>query len=467
MDENPEKRSRPGASVDVDVETSAGPATRPPLDAGEGGRVQEHRPQARSVWSWVLYDLANTIYSMNIASLYFSLWVVNVMGGSDADFGNATSISFFILFVTAPFLGALTDQASRRLPFLIASTLLCVGFTLLLGTGGLGASLVYFVVANAAYQAGLQFYDALLPEVSTEATRGRVSGIGVGMGYVGSFLGVAVATLLLRGVDDLPQPEQSDRYRTVFLSTAGLFLLFALPAFFFIRERVRPGRHFTLASVGAATRQVLQTVRESRRYPGLARFLVGRVFYTDAVNTVIAFMGIYVVNEVGFAQADVAKVMLTAISFAAIGGFLWGRVVDRIGPKRTLDMVLFLWMVVFLWVAAVGYFHLPKAVFWPAAVGAGLALGGTWASDRPYMLRLTPPDRVGEFYGLYGMVGRFSAITGPFVWSLVVDRLGLGRPTAVVTLLFGIVIGYLILRRVSDSPRDWSAEETPRLSHAP
>jgi UMF1 family MFS transporter len=204
---------------------------------------------------------------------------------------------------------------------------------------------------------------------------------------------------------------------------------------------------------------VLDTVRSGERHPGLVRFLVGRAFYTDAVNTVIVFMGIYVTNEVGFTAAQASYVLLVAVTFAAAGGFVWGRVVDRIGPKRTLDLVLFLWMIVFAWAAAVGFFHLPGAVFWPVPALAGIAMGGTWAADRPYMLRLTPPAKVGEFYGLYGMVGRFSAVTGPFLWGFVSVTLGLGRPAALVTLLGFILASYVILRPVSDAPRRWSAAD--------
>ncbi len=420
----------------------------------------ERKPPFLSVASWVLYDTANVVYSMNIASLYFSLWVVNVMGGQDKDFGFATSISQALIFATAPFLGALTDQAPRRVPFLAISTVICVGFTALLGQGGLMASLAFFVVANFAYQAGIQFYDALLPDVSTPENVGRIGGIGIGAGYIGSFTGVAIGTLMLRGVEVLPRAVQSMRYARVFELTAVLFLVLALPAFFFIRERVRASRHFTWASFAAAIRQVANTVRESRRYPGLARFLIGRACYTDSVNTVIAFMGVYVTNEVGFTAGQVSFVLLTAIASAAIGAIVfWGRIVDWIGPKRTLNAVLVLWVVVFVWVALVGFLHLPPLTVWPAACLAGIALGGTWTADRPFMLRLAPPARVGEFYGLYGMVGRFSAITGPFLWGLVVNVLDLGRPAAVVTLLVGVIVAYIILRPVTDTPRDWSPEE--------
>jgi MFS transporter, UMF1 family len=411
------------------------------------------------VVGWAMYDLANTMFSMNIVSFFFGLWVVNVMGGTDAHYGYAASLSYAIIFLASPFLGALTDQAPRRMPFLVVSTLVCVGFTLLLGTGGLLISLALFVVANVAYQGGLQFYDALLPEVSTEANRGRVGGFGIGLGYLGSFVGLLLGGLLLGNVEELAREEQSAAYVRVFQLTGVLFLVFALPCFLLVRERGRPGRRLSLGSMRAAGRQVLETVRSGHRFPGLRRFLVGRVFYTDSVNTVIAFMGIYVTNEVGFSTGEARTVLLIAIACAIVGGFAWGRVVDRLGPKRTLDVVLLLWMVVFVWAALVGFLRLDPAVFWPVPVLAGIALGGTWAADRPLMLRLTPPDRIGEFYGLYGMVGRFSAITGPLVWGLTVDTMGLGRPAAIASLLIGIVIGYWILRPLSDAPRVWDEVE--------
>jgi UMF1 family MFS transporter len=417
------------------------------------------KPSTLSVASWVTYDLANTIFSLNIVSLYFSLWVVNIMGGTDAQYGYVTSISMAVIFVCAPFLGALTDLAPRRMPFLVGSTLICIAFTMLLGHGGLALSLAAFAVANIAYQAGLQFYDALLPDVSTEKNRGWIGGISVSVGYMGSFIGIITGTWMLKGADILPHAEQMQRYARLFQVTGALFLLFSLPCFFFVRERKKPERHFSLASLPKAFSQVAATVRSGKRYPGLLRFLVGRAFYTDAINTVITFMGIYVTNEVGYTSAQASQVLATAIVFAIIAGFIWGRAADRIGPKRTLNIVIYVWMADMAWAAAVGYFRLPGAMFWPVPVLAGIAMGGTWAADRPLMLRLTPPNRVGEFYGLYGMVGRFSAVTGPFLWAFVSNTLGLGRPAALLSLLAMLVLSYVILIPVSDEPRHWKGAD--------
>jgi MFS transporter, UMF1 family len=438
-----------------------------------------------AVTSWVLYDLANTIFSMAIVSLYFSLWIRDRVGTEQVDgvYGLTTAISMALIFIASPLLGALSDQARRRMPFLVISTLICVIFTALLGQGGLLVTLALFVVANVAYQAGLQFYDALLPEVSTEENRGWIGGIGVGVGYLGSYIGVGVGLVLL-SVYNYP-------IEIIFPVVAVLFLLFALPCFFFVKERGNPrARPFTAESVRRATGQMFETLRNSQRYPGLLRFLIGRVFYTDAINTVVSIMGIYVVNQVVRSGLLVAQaegktgaaleqvradleaqgatsaqlILLGAITFAVLGGFVWGKVVDRIGPKRTLDIVLFMWIGIFLMLALIGLLGLPIWVFYIVAAITGIAMGGVWTADRPYMLRLTPPARVGEFYGLYGMVGRFSAITGPLIWALVVGAIfagnpDIGQPIGVLLLMLFIVLSYVILRPVSDVKRQWSAED--------
>jgi UMF1 family MFS transporter len=429
-------------------------------------RVGLERPAPfRSVASWVLYDLANTIFSMGVVSVYFSLWIRDGVGAERADsvYGVITGVSMGIIFVLSPLLGAMSDRARRRMPFLIVSTVLCVALTLLLGRVGHWGTIIAFVLANAAYQAGLQFYDSLLVEVTTEENRGRIGGIGVGIGYLGSYIAVALGLML----------DTTDK-ALVFTLIGIAFLAFSIPCFLFVRERgnPHPGKVFDPQVIASSLVETVRTLRAGKRFPGLLRFLIGRVFYTDAINTVISVMTLYAVNvAVGVGRDPLAAertaqlVMMSAITFAVIGGFVWGWIVDRIGPKRTLNIVLGLWLVTLSLSSAMGLFSLPIAVLWVVAALAGVALGGVWSADRPLMLRLTPPDRIGEFYGLYGMVGRFSAITGPLIWAAVtaftVGRLGMpvhvGQGYGVLALLGMILLSAWILRGVDDTPRDWQA----------
>ena len=418
-----------------------------------------HRIRLGAVASWVLYDLANTIFSMGIVSAYFSLFVRQSVGAERADFvyTSITAISMAIIFVISPLLGAMTDRAPRRMPFLIVSTIICVAFTVLLARAGFFLTAVFFVIANIAYQAGLQFYDALLPEVSTEETRGRIGGIGVGIGYLGSY--VALGLGLGLGTDDLPR---------LFSFIGVAFLVFSIPCFLFVRERGNPNpQAINVRMAVESTRETIRTLRSSQQYPGLLRFLIGRVFYTDGINTVISVMLLYTVNiaigtglteEQGERQGQL--ILLTAVTFAIVGGFFWGWLTDRLGPKRTLNVVLRAWMAIFAFAALIGIAALPIGALYIVACTAGFALGGIWAADRPYMLRLTPPARIGEFYGLYGMVGRFSAITGPGLWALtsylLITRGGLtppvGQGIGVLVLLMLVIVSYVILQPVSDTP---------------
>ena len=427
----------------------------------------------RAVASWILYDLANVIFTMGVISLKFPLFVRESVGPARADsvYGAITSIAMGIMFLLSPLLGAMTDRARRRMPFLVWATIICCACTALIARGPFMVSAILFVIANGGYQAGVQFYDSMLPEVTTEANRGRINGLAVGLGYLGSYIAIGVGVML--GTMDKGFP-----FATYFGIVAVLFMLLALPCFLFVGERGNPNPRpfFTATAIRESLAQTIETLRSGHKYPGLLRFLIGRAFYTDAINTVISFMSLYTVNvavstgltqEQGHQKANV--VLAAAVTAAIFGGIIWGFVVDRIGPSRTLYTVLSIWLVTYAVAACVGFFRLPIGWLYLVACMAGISLGGTWAADRPFMLRLTPPDRVGEFYGLYGMVGRFSAVTGPAIWGfttyLIVERGGFpeitGEAVAVITLLLMVVLSMFILRKVTDAPRNWAA-----LGHA-
>jgi UMF1 family MFS transporter len=394
------------------------------------------KPTRQSTAAWVLYDLANTIFAFAVGSRYFAPWVVDVQDGRDGYVSIAAASAMVIVIVTAPWVGARSDHRGRRVPTLIAATLVTVAATALLATWGLVPSLILFAIATVGFNLGAVVYDAMLPDVSTPETRGRVSGLGVSVGYIGSFVGLGAGVLLL------------DRYgyAAVFRAVAVLFLLFALPSFLFIRERPRPPTPGPPPRLAQALTHLRDAWRRARATPPVARFLVGRFLYTDAINTVLLFVAVFATEEIGFSDSETDILVLLAILGAMAGGVLAGRLVDVWGPRTVLNGVLYLWMV------ALGFGALAAAAGWNQlgwllGIIGGLALGGTWASDRAYMARLSPPQYLGEFYGLYATAGRFATILGPLVWALVVDVLGLGRVAAI-----GVLVLYLVAARVVLQP---------------
>ena len=429
--------------------------------AGKDGGPSTRRISHGSVASWVLYDLANTCFSLGVVTLYFPKLVKFAFGSgvrADGVVGTLAAVAALIVFILAPVLGAISDQAARRLPFLVVSTVLCVSATFFLVQATQGLSFLLFVIAVVCFQAGLVFYDSLLPEVSTDENRGRIGGIGVGVGYLGSLLAFAIGTVLLGGRSESAAVGD---YAAVFRGIAIGFLVFALPAFVFIRERPRVAPRLSWRVAPLAFSQLAGTAREARRYRGLLPFLVGRMLYADAANTLIVMVVLYATTSLHLLAVDADRVAILSIVAAIPAGLAWGRVVDRVGPKRTLDVVLVGWMAIFALVAAIPLLSWPTWLIYPAGAAVGVALAGLWASDRPLMARLAPPRYYGQFFGLYSMVGRFGAIVGPAMWVIIVEALGWGQPAAVLFLLLWVVIAFLVLRRVDDRPRNWVPEDLP------
>jgi UMF1 family MFS transporter len=285
-------------------------------------------------------------------------------------------------------------------------------------------------------------YDAMLPDVSRIDNRGLVSGVGVGVGYIGSFIAIGVGLLLL---------ERSG-YAVVFRVEAALFLLFALPAFLFIRERPRERLTGPAPAFKDAFTHLFVAWRRAREHRGVARFLIGRFLYADGANTAFLFVSIFAITELGFSNRQTDILALSAITSAVATALTTGTLVDRFGPRRCLHGALYAWMAAVLAAVGAATFQLHQ-LGWVVGVIGGGATGATWTADRVYMARISPPERYGEFYGLYATVGRFATLLGPIVWSLVADTLGLGRIAAIASLLVFFVGARIVLAGVTDAGR--------------
>jgi len=237
--------------------------------------------------SWITYDLANTIFALGVSGLYFAEWFTK-RGTPDIALSLTIAASMAFVIVLSPWIGARSDQAPRRVGFLVPTTLAAVIATFFLASVGVTGSLVIYGIALIGFNLGGVVYDSLLPDVSTEENRGRISGWGVGIGYVGSIIAVAAGGLLL----------DSGGYPAVFRAIAVLFLIFSLPAFLFIRERPRPVYTGQPTRFVASIAHLAESWRRAHSYRGVVRFLVGRFLYTDAINTLIGgFLTIFVINE--------------------------------------------------------------------------------------------------------------------------------------------------------------------------
>lgn len=408
----------------------------------------------RATASWVIYDLANTIFALGVVGLYFSDWLV-ANDQPDSALAAVQIAAAAIVIFLAPWIGARSDVLGKRVPTLIVTTVLAVVATAFLAVGPIWLTLVMLWVAVVSVNTGSVVYDTLLADVSTEENRGRVSGLGVGVGYVGSFVGLGLGLLALDVLDW--------GFPGAFRLIALAFLIFAIPSFVFVRER--PGHaDEPLPTLGDIVGRLARSWRNARRYEGVVPFLVGRFFYTDAINTLIGgFLAIFVIDELGLDRNFFTALMGVAITSAIIGGLGAGRFIESHGPMRVLRVVLVMWMVAMSAGIAAALTGL-TGIAWVIGPIGGIALGATWASDRVVMVRISPPRRLGEFYGLYATVGRFATVLGPLVWALIVDVAGLSRNYALGALTVFIAVGWLILGRVDDDARVWARDDLLRTA---
>jgi UMF1 family MFS transporter len=414
-------------------------------------------PDRLSVGSWVLYDLANTIFALGVVGRYFPEWLTAVDQPDSALALVEAGAGALVIFL-APWSGARSDARGARVPTLRITTLIAVGATAGLAAGPITMTLILLGIGLVGFNVGSVVYDALLVDVSTPENRGRISGLGVGIGYIGSFIGLGIGVVTVEVLDW--------SFAATFKVLALAFLLFALPAFLFIRERQGLETSHVPRLRDVASR-IISSWRRARHYDGMVRFLVSRFLYTDAINTLIGgFLTIFAIQELGLDGQFVTQLLVVAITAAVVGALVAGRFVESAGPLRVLRAALFMWMIAIASGVAAAVTG-QTGIAWVIGPVGGMALGSTWTADRVLMTRISPPRHLGEFYGLYATVGRFATILGPLTWALVVDVLGWGRRVAMGALILFIGVGWWALRRVDDSEREWPPEDRLAFSGSP
>src|SRR3954471_1465367 len=461
--------------------------------ATQTGELNPAMAPARERFSWALYDFANTVFSMNIATLYFAAWLVGDLGRSNTLYATVNGIASTLVVLSIPIFGAISDATQRRKPWVVGFTMIACLATVMIavfgqsglpivGEGTVGASisptwitpgvalfgvLTAFTIANYAYQGAQPFYNAMLPELTPVDHRGRLSGMGSAFGYAGSITGVlltfpfftgslpilgalpARVTELLRSA--VPFTEFGGRVST-FVPTALLFLLFSLPLIAFCRDHnaIRERRHIPWRE---AFRDVRHTLTEARKYPGTLRFILTSFLYQDAMGTIISNMALYAIFAMGFTKGSEATLFVILTIPAVIGSYGIGRLVDRFGPKRTLSWVLLGWIALLIAMIVVP----TRNAFWIVGAFIGLIYGGVSTAERPLLLSLVPDVEAGRFFSLMVLSSRAAAVVGPFVWALSVDGLrpsmgvGFAYRAGVVTVAIGMALALWMLRGVPDN----------------
>lgn len=396
-----------------------------------------------------MYDFANSGYTTVVISAVFNAYFVAVVAGNApwATFAwtAALAVSYALIMVTAPVIGAYADVHAAKKRLLLFTTAGCVVFTAglaLVGRGDLTLGIALVILSNFFFGTGENLIAAFLPEIARGEAMGKVSGWGWSLGYCGGL--VALGACLAYVNHAQAQGATATEFVPVtMLITAALFAIASLPTFIFLRERARP---VAVAGgiVSGAFARVLETLGQARRFADLWRFLVCVVFYQAGIQTVIALAAVYAQEVMGFTTLDTITLILVVNVTAAAGAFAFGHVQDRIGHVRTLVITLIGWLiaVVLAWMAE------STTMFWVVANLVGICLGSSQSAGRALVGYLSPPARTAEFFGLWGLAVKLSAILGPMTYGLVTwITLGNHRVAMLATGVF-FVIGIGILARL-------------------
>jgi len=418
----------------------------------------------RPVIGWVMYDFANSAYAVVILAVIFNVWFAEVIAGGEAGtlfhvfgrewrvpgvtvFSFVNSAALVLVALAAPVLGALADFSGRKRRYLAVAWLLGVcstGWISFFGPGDLLVVSLLFILSNLGFAGGSVFYDAFLPEVSTPATAGRISGLGYAAGYLGGGL-LLVLVFVLKTV------WPGFDFRWSFALTSLWWLVFALPTFLWLpRREPRPRRAGDLGGyLKIGFRRVWHSLKHMRRLHTLRWFLLAYLIYGTGIETVIRLTSIFGAVELGMQQQQLILFFLVIQGTALVGAVFFGWLADRFSNRRSLAIALLVWVAVLVWAWYLGLLWTPAQEFWLLGILAGVAMGGSQGVSRSLQSVILPDGMESEFFGFFTMSGRLANILGMLSFGLVTWITGDMR-TGIVSLLIFFVLGLVLLVRVSE-----------------
>jgi UMF1 family MFS transporter len=393
----------------------------------------------KRVGAWAMFDFANSVYPAVIVtavySAYYTEAVVLEGGGRGTQmWGWGLSTSAIIVALSAPLLGAIADRGGARKKFMLFYVALCLLGVLMFTTvqpGMAWRGLILFIVANVGFESALVFYNSYLPDIVPADMQGRVSGLGFGVGYAGSALGLLLA---------IPLVGEMER---VWIMVVAFFLVFSIPAFVLL-PKDEPGEMSLAQAAGWGLTNFRVIVAEVWALKDLRNFLMAFFFYIDGVLTIIGMAAPVAQETFDFSPTETI-VLFLIVQFSALGGaFALAKPADTLGPKPVLRGVILLWVLC----GVSAFFVQDKMLFFGLAVLAGFGLGSVQSASRSYVSRLIPDGRESELFGFYALCGKSSSALGPWLFGMATVVAGGNQRPAFLVITSMFLIGLLLLQRV-------------------
>ncbi|SNZ07802.1 MFS transporter, UMF1 family [Persephonella hydrogeniphila] len=346
--------------------------------------------------SWALFDFAETVFSANIISVFFPLWIVNTLGGSSYHYSFVYSTSVIFSILLGILTGKFADERGVKDKFF---KLFVVGVIFFLYSmyfaHSLFSALVLFFIMNILYQQSLIFYNSLLHDISEGKDKGLVSGIGIGIGYIGGVISLLIANYL------------SETPAQTFLITAVIFTLFALPSVFFISSAKKKSANISIKGIIKDRKFLL--------------FILSILFLTDAAHGLIIFMSVYLNKVFGMSQDEIVNVIAFAGIFAIISAPVSGYILKKLSPAIFMKYVFLGWISGFILLVLS-----TKLTIYVVAVLFGIFLASLWTTMRVVLIDISPSQQLTTRFAFMAMSERMASVLSPITWGVIVYILGEG-----------------------------------------
>ncbi|TAK11254.1 MAG: MFS transporter [Anaerolineae bacterium] len=410
------------------------------------------KAHAKILNAWAMYDWANSAFATVVLTALLPVYYQSVAGAglrpglATAYWGYTNSAALLVAALLGPLLGALADLRGTKKRYLAGFAALGISGTGLLVFAGQGQWLLaslFFILGNVGFATANVFYDALLPHIATRDELDRVSARGFALGYLGGglLLAACAAALYFAAPERVPAVM-----RLCFLAVAAWWAVFAIPLLRHVpeapatataAERARPPLRVAFNRMGG-------TFNEVRKYRQVLLFLVALWLYTDAIGT-ITKMAVIVGAEIGIGQTALVGTILAIQFVAAPFSLGFGRLAEKVGPKRAI----LLGLVVYAGVTVGALFMRTSLHFFLLGMAIATAQGGTQAMTRSLGARLVPKQKTGEFFGFVSVLLKFAGILGPALFGIVGQLTGSGQAGFALVLVY-LLLGMGLLTKVNE-----------------
>lgn len=400
----------------------------------------------RQEWSWALFDWANSAFATTVMAglfpIFFKNYYANQLSSVDSTFylGLCLSLTGAMVAILNPFLGFLSDAKGHRLKYTAWSTLLTlVGLCGLIFTQAseFAQALIFFGMSLIGFHLALSFYDSMLNQVAPIERQHQVSAWGYGLGYLGGGLLFLINILMIENYETWGFSDKSQAVKACFLSVILWWILFAWPYFVFINEPNLTNTSFT-SGLQNLKNFIFGLKKWTKQRP-IFIFLIAYWLYIDVVYTIMNMATDYG-TAIGLEASDLIKALLLVQFLGFPSAIVVGQLTKSIAPLKLITGLLVFYLLACLWAMKMT----DSWEFWALACFIALAQGGVQSLSRSYFAQIIPTHQSGEAFGLFNLVGRFAAILGPLLISLVTHYTQNHR-LAILSLILPLIISLLLL----------------------